>query len=95
MAPRVAVFGAAGFAGALAARLLYEHPSFELADVTARSDVGTSLDRLYPQHRVRLSSRSSTSIGTATSTRRSSPTRTARPPRWWRSYGAAGSASST
>ncbi len=54
MAPRVAVFGAAGFAGALAARLLYEHPSFELAALTSRSDVGTSLDRLYPQHRVTL-----------------------------------------
>ena len=48
----VSVFGAAGFAGALAARLLYRHPSFELAAVTARSDVGRRLDDLYPFHRV-------------------------------------------
>jgi N-acetyl-gamma-glutamyl-phosphate reductase len=46
------VFGAAGFAGALAARLLDEHPHFTLAAITSRSDVGTPLDRLYPQHRV-------------------------------------------
>jgi N-acetyl-gamma-glutamyl-phosphate reductase len=50
----VAVFGAAGFTGALAARLLYAHPGFELAWVTARSDVGRRLDALYPQHRVPL-----------------------------------------
>ena len=48
----VSVFGAAGFAGALAARLVYRHPSFELAAVTARSDVGRRLDDLYPFHRV-------------------------------------------
>ena len=54
MPPRVAVFGAAGFTGALAARLLYAHPSFELSTVTARSDVGRRLDDLYPQHRVPL-----------------------------------------
>jgi N-acetyl-gamma-glutamyl-phosphate reductase len=52
--PRVAVFGAAGFTGALAARLLHAHPGFELAWVTARSDVGRQLDDLYPQHRVPL-----------------------------------------
>jgi N-acetyl-gamma-glutamyl-phosphate reductase len=46
------VLGAAGFAGALAARLLYRHPSFELTAVTARSDVGRRLDELYPHHRV-------------------------------------------
>ena len=50
----VAVFGAAGFTGALAARLLYRHPSFELQAVTARSDVGSRLDELYPHHRVPL-----------------------------------------
>ena len=49
-----AVFGAAGFAGALTARLLYTHPSFELEAVTARSDVGRRLDDLYPYHRVPL-----------------------------------------
>jgi N-acetyl-gamma-glutamyl-phosphate reductase len=50
----VSVFGAAGFTGALTARLLYRHPSFELRAVTARSDVGRRLDDLYPQHRVPL-----------------------------------------
>jgi N-acetyl-gamma-glutamyl-phosphate reductase len=48
------VFGAAGFTGALAARLLYAHPAFELKGVTARSDVGRPLDELYPYHRVPL-----------------------------------------
>jgi N-acetyl-gamma-glutamyl-phosphate reductase len=48
------VFGAGGFTGALAARLLYHHPSFELRTVTARSDVGRRLDDLYPYHRVPL-----------------------------------------
>ncbi len=56
MAPSVSVsvFGAAGFTGALTARLLYGHPSFELQAVTARSDVGVRLDALYPHHRVPL-----------------------------------------
>jgi N-acetyl-gamma-glutamyl-phosphate reductase len=54
MPARVSVFGAAGFTGALAARLLDRHPSFDLAAVTARSDVGRRLDELYPQHRVGL-----------------------------------------
>ncbi len=49
-----AVFGGAGFTGALTARLLFGHPSFELRTVTARSDVGRRLDDLYPQHRVPL-----------------------------------------
>jgi len=50
----VAVFGAAGYAGALSARLVYRHPGFELRAVTARSDVGRRLDDLYPHHRVPL-----------------------------------------
>jgi N-acetyl-gamma-glutamyl-phosphate reductase len=50
--PRVAVFGAAGYTGALAARLIDRHPFFALAAVTARSDVGRRLDDLYPHHRV-------------------------------------------
>ncbi|MFL5822472.1 MAG: N-acetyl-gamma-glutamyl-phosphate reductase [Solirubrobacteraceae bacterium] len=50
----MSVFGAAGFTGALAARLLDRHPSFQLAAVTARSDVGRRLDELYPHHRVTL-----------------------------------------
>jgi len=52
--PSVAVYGAAGFTGALAARLLYRHPRFELRWLTARSDVGRRLDDLYPHHRVPL-----------------------------------------
>jgi N-acetyl-gamma-glutamyl-phosphate reductase len=52
--PSVAVLGASGFAGALAARLLWEHPHFELVAVTSRSDAGRRLDDLYPHHRVPL-----------------------------------------
>jgi N-acetyl-gamma-glutamyl-phosphate reductase len=48
----VSVFGAAGFTGALTARLLYRHPTFELKALTARSDSGRRLDDLYPYHRV-------------------------------------------
>jgi N-acetyl-gamma-glutamyl-phosphate reductase len=48
----VAVFGAAGFTGALSARLVFRHPRFELRTVTARSDVGRRIDELYPYHRV-------------------------------------------
>jgi N-acetyl-gamma-glutamyl-phosphate reductase len=50
----VIVFGAAGFTGALTARLLFRHPRFDLRGVTARSDVGRRLDDLYPHHRVPL-----------------------------------------
>jgi N-acetyl-gamma-glutamyl-phosphate reductase len=50
--PSVAVFGASGYAGALAARLLHRHPSFALAAVTARADAGRTLAELYPHHRV-------------------------------------------
>ncbi len=52
MSHRVSVFGAAGFTGALTARLLHRHPSFDLRAITARSDVGCRLDELYPFHRV-------------------------------------------
>jgi N-acetyl-gamma-glutamyl-phosphate reductase len=48
------VFGAAGFTGALTARLLYRHPAFSLEALTARSDVGKRLSELYPYHRVPL-----------------------------------------
>jgi N-acetyl-gamma-glutamyl-phosphate reductase len=51
---RVAVLGAAGYAGAVAARLLHRHPHFELAHVTARSDAGTRLDAIHPRTRVPL-----------------------------------------
>jgi N-acetyl-gamma-glutamyl-phosphate reductase len=52
--PRVLVAGATGFAGALAAHLLWRHPRFELAAVTGRSEVGSALQDLYPQYRVPL-----------------------------------------
>ena len=52
MPPSVSVFGAAGFTGALTARLLHRHPTFELRALTARSDVGQRLDELYSYHRV-------------------------------------------
>jgi len=50
----VIVAGATGFAGALAAHLLWRHPDFELVAVTGRSDVGRRLDELYPRYRVPL-----------------------------------------
>ena len=52
--PRVLVAGATGFAGALAAYLLWRHPGFELVAVTGRSEVGRRLDELYPRYRVPL-----------------------------------------
>ncbi len=52
--PRVIVAGATGFAGALAAHLLMRHPRFELVAVTGRSEVGRSVEELYPQYRVAL-----------------------------------------
>jgi len=51
-APRVIVAGATGFAGALAAHVLWRHPRFELAAVTGRSEVGRRIDELYPRYRV-------------------------------------------
>jgi N-acetyl-gamma-glutamyl-phosphate reductase len=53
-APRVIVAGATGFAGALAAELLWRHPDFELAAITGRSEQGRRLDELYPRYRVPL-----------------------------------------
>jgi N-acetyl-gamma-glutamyl-phosphate reductase len=52
--PRVIVAGATGFAGALAAYLLWRHPRFELAGVTGRSEVGRRLADIYPRYRVPL-----------------------------------------
>ncbi len=49
------VAGATGFAGALAAHLLWRHPRFELVLLTGRSEVGRRLDDLYPRYRVPLS----------------------------------------
>jgi N-acetyl-gamma-glutamyl-phosphate reductase len=53
-APRVLVVGASGYAGAIAAALLWRHPVFELAAITAREDAGRALTDLYPHHRVPL-----------------------------------------
>jgi len=50
----VAVLGASGYTGALAASLLWRHPGMDLVALTARSDVGRRLDDLYPRHRVPL-----------------------------------------
>ena len=51
---RVFVAGATGFAGALAAHLLWRHPDFELVGVSGRSEVGRRLQELYPRYRVPL-----------------------------------------
>jgi N-acetyl-gamma-glutamyl-phosphate reductase len=48
------VAGATGFAGALAANLLWRHPRFELVNITGRAEAGQRLDRLYPRYRVPL-----------------------------------------
>jgi len=53
-AARVLVAGASGFAGALAAELVWRHPRLELVLATSRSDAGSRLDRLYPRYRVPL-----------------------------------------
>jgi N-acetyl-gamma-glutamyl-phosphate reductase len=54
VAERVAVLGAAGYAGAVASALLHRHPRFELAHVTARSEAGRRLDEVHPRTRVPL-----------------------------------------
>ena len=54
MGERVAVLGAAGYAGAVASALLHRHPHFELAHVTARSDAGVPLADVHPRTRVPL-----------------------------------------
>jgi N-acetyl-gamma-glutamyl-phosphate reductase len=56
-APRVLVAGATGFAGALAAWLLWRHPRFELVAVCGRTEIGRRLDHLYPRYRVPLALR--------------------------------------
>ena len=50
----IAVIGAAGYGGAVAAAILRRHPSLELVAVTARSDAGRRHDELYPRYRVPL-----------------------------------------
>jgi N-acetyl-gamma-glutamyl-phosphate reductase len=51
---RIAVCGAAGFAGALCAAIVQRHPSLALTLLTARSDAGRRHDELYPRYRVSL-----------------------------------------
>jgi N-acetyl-gamma-glutamyl-phosphate reductase len=51
---RVAVIGATGYAGALAAAIVHSHPSLELTAVTGRSDVGMPHYELYSRYRVPL-----------------------------------------
>ncbi len=53
-AARVLVAGATGFAGALAARLVWRHPRLQLVAVTSRSEAGQRHDEIYPRHRVPL-----------------------------------------
>jgi N-acetyl-gamma-glutamyl-phosphate reductase len=48
----VAVLGASGYAGAIAAQLLHRHPGFELRHVTARAEAGQALDEVHPRTRV-------------------------------------------
>jgi N-acetyl-gamma-glutamyl-phosphate reductase len=50
----VAVLGAVGYAGAIAAQLLYKHSGFELKYVTARAEAGQRLDDVHPRTRVPL-----------------------------------------
>jgi len=52
--PTVGVIGAAGYAGAIAAQLLYRHPGFKLEHVTGRSESGERLDDVHPRTRVPL-----------------------------------------
>ncbi len=51
---RVIVAGATGYAGALAAQLVWNHPALELAEITSRSETGTRLNELYPRYDVPL-----------------------------------------
>ncbi len=53
-APSVLVAGATGFAGALAAQLLWRHPGFRLVGLTGRSELGRTLEELYPRYRVTM-----------------------------------------
>jgi N-acetyl-gamma-glutamyl-phosphate reductase len=46
------VAGASGFTGALAAQIVWNHPSLELVAATSRGDAGKRLDELYPRYRV-------------------------------------------
>ena len=51
-AARVLVAGASGFTGALAAKIVWDHPRLQLVAATSRGDAGKRLDALYPRYRV-------------------------------------------
>ncbi len=51
-AARVLVAGASGFTGALAARIVWNHPHLRLVAATSRGEAGKRLDALYPRYRV-------------------------------------------
>jgi N-acetyl-gamma-glutamyl-phosphate reductase len=53
-AARVLVAGANGFTGALAAKIVWDHPRLELVRATSRSDAGRRIEELYPRYRVPL-----------------------------------------
>jgi N-acetyl-gamma-glutamyl-phosphate reductase len=50
-AASVLVAGASGYAGALAAELVWRHPRLELREVTSRSEAGMRTCDLYPRYR--------------------------------------------
>ncbi len=52
--PRVVVAGASGYAGALAAELVWRHPRLDLHAATSRTEAGAALNRLYPRYRCPL-----------------------------------------
>jgi N-acetyl-gamma-glutamyl-phosphate reductase len=49
---KVLIAGASGYTGALAAKLIHDHPYFELGAITSRSEAGRGLSELYPHYRV-------------------------------------------
>jgi N-acetyl-gamma-glutamyl-phosphate reductase len=49
---RVLIAGANGFTGALAAKIVWEHPRLQLVAATSRSDAGRRIDEIYPRYRV-------------------------------------------
>lgn len=51
---KVAVLGAAGYAGALAADIVWRHPELELVTITARGDAGSRLCDVHPRYDVPL-----------------------------------------
>ena len=76
---RVVVVGASGYAGALAARLVWRHPQFELAAITAREDAGRRAQRPLPAAPRAARARAARPRPRRRApTPRSSPTRTAR-----------------